>query len=266
MSKTLLEVIELYQEYKSMGWADSTKRSEKARLNTIAKLVTKIGVFDPAAIFQHLKDQGKKPYTITTTMVRIADLEQWAFDQGLLPGTTQPQCTDFCRRHLRSYRQRAYTRKAPSITYEAAQEKVSKISCQETRRFAQILLATGVRYFEGAQVSSDPKAKITGKGGFDRRAFNVPKDIKLGGLIGMCYGTFLTRLKKATGLKAHDLRKLAATRLAQNNIPIHELMQIMGWKSVETVKSYLQVIDDDALEKKIRGLNGTSGGQNGVAA
>lgn len=49
------------------------------------------------------------------------------------------------------------------------------------------------------------------------------------------------------GLNVHGLRKLAAVRLAEAGCSVHELMAILGWKTLAMAQLYTQSVEQEAL-------------------
>lgn len=49
------------------------------------------------------------------------------------------------------------------------------------------------------------------------------------------------------GLNVHGLRKLAAVRLAEAGCSVHELMSILGWKTLSMAQLYTQDVEQEAL-------------------
>jgi integrase len=254
MANNLESVVDKYLEFKSQFWAQTTIKSEKARLNTIKKQLFKAGSFEPSVIFRNLKEAGYKPYAITTLMIRLADLEAFAFEYGFMPEGEVPQCKDFARRYLRSHNRGAYSRSAPKVSFEEAKARINEISCEEIRCFANTLLETGIRFFEVAKIEKDEGGTgvvVKGKGGIDRPVFNLKGEVPQR---APSHWYFWKKLKKETGLKPHDLRKIAANRFAKSGLAVHELMTVMGWRRLETAQSYLKVTDAAALNNRLKNL------------
>src|SRR5690349_15318106 len=70
----LKDKIDAYLEAKESAWAESTFKSEKSRLRSIAPDLH----LGPQALRKKLEESGYKPYSTKTLFIRLADLEAFA--------------------------------------------------------------------------------------------------------------------------------------------------------------------------------------------
>ncbi len=214
--------IEAYLKAHETAWAESTLRSERSRLTQLAPLLH----LEPEKLFNELA-KTKKPYTIKTTFIRLVDLEKWA--------KLQPRFSAFMEQHERSFRC-VYQKEELQVTYEEAHSRIMGLEGR-ARQHALGLLQSGVRISESYNIKA---GKVVGKGGKVRKVYGkiketVPK-------------SSLARQLKAIGLKPHTLRKLCATRLAENGATAADLCKVFGWSSIETSYHYLQAKNEAKLE------------------
>jgi len=137
-----------------------------------------------------------------------------------------------------------YKRQTPEISFEEARERLQNISDPDIRRKGLELLCSGVRWSES--FTFDPSTKtVVGKGAKPRRVYmpeNKGSDYK------GTYSKFLRGLR-TVGLKPHLLRKLAATEFYNRGLNEFDLLQVMGWNSIETAKSYIAPKKEDEIEQ-----------------
>ncbi len=215
--------IEAYLKAHESAWAPSTMKSERSRLTQLAPLLH----LDPAEVFSRLQTKGMKPYTIKTAFIRVMNLERWA--------RIQPRFAEYMRTHGRRFKH-LYVKEEVKVTYEDAMARINNLE-ERARRHACSILCTGVRLSESYNIDD---GQVVGKGGKTRKVFGqievtVPKST-------------LQKALKEVGLKPHTLRKLCATRLAENGATPADLCKIFGWSSISTAYQYLQAKDDTRLE------------------
>lgn len=61
-------------------------------------------------------------------------------------------------------------------------------------------------------------------------------------------------IKTVDKLTVHSMRKSWACNLADNSVPIHTLMKLGGWSSIETCQQYYLQSTDENEKKAIEGL------------
>lgn len=216
--------ISKYLEYHESAWAPTTMKSERSRLNVLAPHLDK----SPKDLHQWLKDQGKKPYTIKTTFIRLADLEKWA--------KLEPKFQTYLETHQNRFKH-AYQKEELEISYEDALSRISSLGAgTPASTHALSLLQTGTRISESYDTAG---GQVTGKGGKTRKIFGtiettVPRST-------------LWRKLKAVGLTPHTLRKLCATRLVDKGATAADLCKVFGWSDIKTAYQYLQGKDDERL-------------------
>jgi hypothetical protein len=221
------DFINEYLQSKQGSWADSTLRSEKARLQNVPL------DGNPTNLYKHL--QSLKPYTRCTTWTRVADFWQWMMDRGHRMGPNP--YTSFRQSNSKQFKN-AYTREVLDVTYEGALEAIRTLRPEFAQK-AMELISSAQRWCECNQTGNI----VVGKGGKIRQNLN-----ESGTSFAHSYTTFYRELKKV-GLKPHTLRKLALTRAVQNGATEFDLMAIAGWSSIGPASSYIQP------RKKIELLN-----------
>lgn len=217
----------------------ATQRSEASRLRTH---VPKMDV-GPKTYFLQLRDSGIRPYTIKTIFTRLSDFRRWQIDSGTIK-TRQNDYREFIVQNANLFKN-AYEKEQLTITYSEALKKVRAIKDEAVREKAMQLLATGMRWTESFTL--DSRGTVLGKGNKRRKIFNASMEINW----KKSYTHFRETLKRETGLKPHSLRKLFATRLAQEGLREADLMSVMGWSNIQTAASYLQPIREKELQETI---------------
>jgi integrase len=192
---------------------------------------------DPVKLWNELGKRAMRPYSRVTTWAQVATFWDW-----LSPG--QNPYTEYRRRNRNLFKG-AYEKRRVGVSYEEAKEKIAKIADEQTRRHAEHILGTGVRWCESVQEGDT----VVGKGGKRRRIYSQAGHSPS---FDKSYRTFLRRLKKHTGLKPHDLRALFATRLAESGAKAPDLMAVMGWASIKTAACYLQPRQENELADLVR--------------
>lgn len=234
-------LIEGYLKSKEMAWETTTINSERARLtaNILGLSV------EPEAFYKKLSEY-KKPYTIKTIFIRLGEFQEWLISNGQAHGTNQFK--QFIKTNRKLFAN-AYEKEKLDVTFEEALERIKKIDEQELREKALQLISSGARWKESTTL--DGSGFVKSKGGRTRKLLNG-KSVRY----GKSYSHFLRQLKKATGLKPHSLRKLFATHLLNNGMPIHDVKEIMGHASIETTAIYAQAKKDSELQERIEKLVG----------
>lgn len=218
-------LIDLYIDDHKLSWAPTTLKSEKHRLLAIENRLNG----DPMQLWEYLLGV-QKPYTRTTTWIRIVHFWQWLLDNKYREGDNT--YAQFRRKNARLFKN-TYQTKKPSISFEYAVKLIKTIPNSNHRRQALSLLGSGERYSESIQSGT---AGVVGKGSKYRNTFR-PNNQTVSG--NSSYSAFRRALGKR-GLKPHDLRKLLASKLVEKGMNEADLMEVMGWSSIITAKAYLQ--------------------------
>lgn len=219
-------MIDKYLESKEFAWAETTKKNVRGYLKTLSHLLTPES--EPKELWEHL--QKFSPYSRVTLWAYAADYYQWL--------TGSSKFHQWRKENSRAFKN-TYERKAPEISYEQAQEKISKIRDAEVRAKAFQLLKGGLRFSESCNVQS---GHCVGKGSKPRKVF--VKEIPF----TKSYSWFYKTLKAETGLTPHDLRKVRANDLCKKGARPEELCAIMGWENFSTAQSYIKA-NDERLKK-----------------
>lgn len=237
------QAIKKYLEDMALSWSPTTLKSEGARLRALAPHING----DPRVLLRAVQGRGK--YTQLTSWTRVITFWDWALDGGWVEGGSNPYRV-FKKKRANLFRH-SYQRRLPVMNYEKAEELIKQMRNVHCRDRALLLLKTGMRWAEAGQ-SPTADGHIVGKGGKSRKVYH-------GGLSAApfpySYQTFRRALMQDTGLKPHDLRKLALSRLVEVGANPFELAQVAGWSSVNTAQSYIKLSSDSlsALTKKAWG-------------
>jgi hypothetical protein len=221
------EQIQSYLEAHESAWSVTTWNSERSRLNAISEVIDK----GPETLHKVLTIQGKKPYTIKTTFIRVCALEIWIGKDR----TYQDYMKKFANRF-----KHAYQKKELEITFDDAARKIESLG-GATKRAAQVLLRTGLRISETDHLIDD---RVVGKGGKVRKVFGGAEKFE-------CSKAELRKALQSLGLRPHDLRKLLATKLGESGASAADLCKIFGWSDIKTAYVYLQSKDDDRMQQFI---------------
>ncbi len=224
--------IQRYIASKKLSWSQTTIKSESSRLSRYAHLTQ----FCPDKIFEQLSKE-QRPYTVKTTMLRLAEYMAFKGDFGL---------KQFIKDHPKLFTN-AYVKERLEIDFDEAKTRIQMITDPQIRQAAEELLFSGAR---AAELLSHKSGKVVGKGGRVRDLFLRNPDIHYSNIEYIN----LYRTLKAVGLKPHTLRKLAATRMVQMGFAEAELMRVMGWASMATASCYVQSRRDDEIKQRL--LNG----------
>lgn len=209
--------IDTYLQSKALAWSPSTLRSERHRLTAVAAWMSL-----PAAEFFSQLQTKYKPYAVKTTMLRAAECLAFHGDNSY---------KEFMQVNARLFKN-CYERKLVGMTFEQAKKRIEKITNEQARQAAKLMLTTGMRVHEALKY--DGSGKVIGKGDRMRAIFSTER---ISGETN--YASIYKELKKV-GLKPHDLRKLAATQLAKAGFKEADLMAVMGWSNIQTASNYLQ--------------------------
>jgi integrase len=237
--KVELRHIELYVDGHKLAWAETTLRSERARL------VGLLGHLDgnPATLMSVFEARKTKPYTRVTAWTRVTRFYDWLIQNGHFAGVNE--YARFRQANARQFKN-AYVRKTPKLTFEQAEQRLRQLR-PDVARLALEILYTGMRY---AESRSHQDGFVVGKGGKTRRVY-VPE--VAGPKFYGSYQEFHRRLKSA-GLKPHDLRKLALSRFVEKGANQFELMAVAGWSSLAPATSYISATEQriEQLAKAVR--------------
>jgi hypothetical protein len=236
-----VELINKYIKSQKQSWTDTTLRSECYRLRTVAKLVSDVS--NAKRVHDELSN-CLKPYSLVTTWTRLVQYYDWLIEQGLVEGENPLKA--FREKNKRLFKN-SYVRKPASLSFEEARNRVNLLMGTPYFGLATFLLETGCRYTESLGFDGE---YVVGKGGKKRRVYTGRKNPSF----KHSYAAFYNALKKV-GLKPHDLRKIALSKLVEYGANVFELCEIAGWSSLNTAQSYIK-----ANDKKLEGLVGQLGG------
>lgn len=212
------EQVLAYIGSKKFAWSKATQRSELARLLANLDLLNQ----GPEAV---IAQSTLKAYSLKTLFIRAGEL--FAFCN-----ITPNRYKDYLRHNALQFKN-SYERVVVEVSYESAREKISKLTDERIKRVAFAILSSGLRSSEALKY--DGSGQVLGKGAKRRDVF-IDDNLAAEGISYMQ----LYRGLKRVGLKPHDLRKLAATKLAGCGVREADLMTVFGWSSMQTASYYLQ--------------------------
>lgn len=231
-----------YLEYHENAWSASTYKSEHSKLKIIVKVVRETGL-NGADFFKSIKKLGYAPYFIKTLMQRAGSWYEFGARYKIFPSFSNP-FRDFSKRNAQLFRH-SYTVLKVKMDFDDAQEKINQIEDENMKLFCLALLHSGLRIHEAYKVNYEDST-VVGKGGKLRKVyFNYKGSVPPPSIYSV--RSKLTEL----GLKPHDLRKLLATRLARHGMTHRDIMEVMGWSSIETASKYFQPEAQEKLKLKI---------------
>lgn len=231
---SLAELARAYLSAQKGVWAETTLRSETARLNAVLPLVEGRSVEEA---WRALAEMA--PYARVTAWVRLSAMITWARDAGLWSGSNAYQ---LFRDKNRGLFQSAYKRQPARFSYDELLAKLELVGDPTVRDAAFTILKNGLRWCE-LQTLKD--GRVTGKGGYEREIL-YPKHLEH----DVSY-TQLWRGLRKVGVKPHDLRKVFAQKLVELGCNDHDLLKVMGWRSYETAKSYVAARKTDEVRQMV---------------
>lgn len=228
----MLNLIEKYIEEHTLAWSESTKRSEKYRLHKLADILDG----NPERLWEALKE--KSPYTKLTTWIRVVKFWEWLLLNNYKDGNNAYD--SFKKKNSRIFKN-VYVRRSPRITFNEAYQRIRNINDLQSRKKAEELLKTGMRFSESLTLQD---GWVYGKGGKSRRIYGGDFERNT---YTKSYDNFRRQLRRV-GLKPHDLRKICFNNLVSKNVNEFELCAIAGWSNINTASSYIK-LDEKRLEK-----------------
>jgi hypothetical protein len=220
-------------------FAPSTQRSEAARLRQLARPLSD---GRPETLYKALEKLA--PYTRVTSWTRATAFVDWLIGRG---DVVAPNAYAAWREKNARLFRNAYVRRTPDVSFAEAEARIKTLPAATQNRALQILYS-GMRWTES---ETRQGGQVIGKGGKAREVFvpNVP-----GPEFQQSYSTFLRQLG-TVGLKPHDLRKLALSRLVELGANEYELREIAGWSSLAPALSYIRTDKNKirSLMKKVAG-------------
>jgi integrase len=226
------QLIDKYVGSKQFAWSASTAKSERHRLYAIAIHLTG----NPVQLWEALAEY--KPYSRLTIWTRVTDFHNWMIEEGIINDKRNP-FKEWRKKNAKAFRN-VYTRKVPSISFEATKARINTIGDDSVRAKALQLLTGGLRFAESGHISD---GICTGKGGKKRRVY-----VEENGL--SCNHSRLYRALRHVGLTPHGLRKICLNELVRKGMGPFDLMKFAGWSSLTTAQSYIEA-NDSNIEKLV---------------
>jgi len=188
-----------------------------------------------------------KPYTRAQAFRRVASFWSWCVDRGYINGPNR--YSRYIEDNARLFDQKVvYKRKRIGTAFDEAKARIEQMANPGFRKLALELLGSGARYTEFVTREGN---QVHGKGDKQRTVFVPAVE---GPAMEKSYDSFRRALKAATGLTPHNLRALAATRLAEGGLNEFDLCKVFGWDDINTAKYYVQPRRDAELEAQVRQL------------
>jgi len=231
--------IDLYIESKKYSWSETTKRSERARLNSLSKHAH----MSPEELYEHLVNKNMKVYSIKTAFLRLKSFLDFLIESGVKDGPNL--FSQFIRKNVRLFKY-AYERKSVEMSFSEGVKRCKTIRNSACRRKALEIIGSGLRLSEHRSVDRD-NGRVKGKGGKTRK-IRIP-DVS-GSRREYSDSTFRRELGRV-GLRPHDLRKLYATKLLHEGMNIVDVARLLGHNSITTTEKYIQDLNEKDLYKKI---------------
>jgi integrase len=231
-----------YLEYHEHAWSPTTYNSEKSKLNTIIEIIKVVGA-SGNDLYKELKKRDYKPYSIKTLMQSASSWYEFGLRTKTIPYGINP-FSDFTKRNAQVFRN-AYRPSRLAVDFDKAQELIQTIPDTNLRLFCLAILHSGLRIHEAYKVNYEDSTVI-GKGGKLRKTY-----FKYNGDIPPPTQNAVRQALLKLGLKPHDLRKLLATRLSRHGLTHSDIMEVMGWSSIETASKYFQPLNQEKLKSKL---------------
>ena len=219
--------IDSYIQDMELRWSETTKRSERARLERWAPAIDG----NPATLWAAVRHLA--PYSRTTTWTRVVAYVDWTIETGHQTGPNPYRA--FRSKNFKQFKN-TYQRRVPQLSFEEAVARINTLSAPGIREKALQLLYSGMRWSESLTLQD---GWVIGKGGKRRR---VPQRAQgVSAPLSSSYHAFYRELRKV-GLKPHDLRKLALNHYVAAGANPFELAAIAGWSSINTAQSYIETL------------------------
>lgn len=232
-------LIDLYLDSKKNAWEATTLQSETARLHTIADRLDG----NAPKLWAYMDEVRLGSYTRLTVWCRVTAFYDWLIEKGIVHGANP--YSSWRASNARLFKN-MYVRKTAKLSFAEAKERIAKIPDPASKDYALGLLSSGLRYCEPARITD---GVVKGKGGKMRVVFGAKQQRAF--KYNKSYYTFRRHLAEV-GLKPHDLRKVFASSLVKNGANEFDLLEVMGWESLETAKSYVGARKKEELKKLVR--------------
>lgn len=235
-----------YLKARKNAWSNNTYRSERSRLKGLVKARVLNG--EPEVLWRHLEKQDVGRYTRVTTWVRVIAFWNWCIQEGHVNDTRSNPYRKFRSENARFFKD-AYDRKPASINRQEADVLIGQIDDAQSQALARQLLHSGMRFKESFTLNA-ADGTVQGKTG-KRKVFGVETRVDA----PCSYRTFLRRCQKVGFRGTHDLRKIAASHFVNCGATEWDLLKLMGWKDIDTARSYIATKTDKELHEWVRKVN-----------
>lgn len=236
------ELVDIYIDTIGRSWSNTTQKTEASKLKALTTIINTFGL-SPADIYRELIAKGYTQYTISARFTRLRHFFKFLLDAEFIGSGINP-FESYMKFYDRKFFKNAYNRELGVISREEALEKIALLTTSEQREHVMFLLNSGLRLEESYNVISDGAGGfiVKSKGGKIRRVYISPPK-------ALVNKSTLQKALNKVGLKAHTLRKLCATNLANKGCSNMDLLKIMGWSKLETAQLYLQPKNDDHIKQ-----------------
>jgi len=243
MQQFTSQQVAAYIESKKLAWSPTSIKSEWARLRQGVKISASCQ--SATEFFAAMQQAGQKPYSIKTMFIRMSELAKFATG-----GEIDNEFSRFLRMNALVFKN-AYKREKVGVTYLQAVAAIQTICNIQIRNIAQFMLQSGLRVTEA--INYDGSGEVIGKGNKRRVVYckDSSKALATEGLPPLMYMDIYKALKDV-GLKPHTLRKLAASQLVAAGFKEADLMEVMGWNSMQTAAIYIQPANETDLKRRVQ--------------
>jgi integrase len=231
------EMVNAYIESKKNAWSPVSLKNERSKLHKALLLIQQ----GPEALYVQ-GIQLYSPYSLKQLFIRAGEFYRFCNPDSANPFKL------YMKNNAQLFKN-VYDKEELDVSYEEARVRIEGLE-GELKELALFLITTGLRAEEALKY--DGSGFVIGKGKKKRKVFSTqpyPKGHQV------TYSMLHKGLAKVN-LKPHTLRKLYATKLADNGLQAVDLMKIMGWNSMETASLYLQAKNDLTLTKQLEVLFG----------
>lgn len=218
---------------KASAWADSTIKSETARLLSLIKRQPDF-YLNPEAFWESMSDLA--PYTRQTTWIRGSTFASYLIDKGFIEGPNKLE--EWREQNARAFKNN-YQRKTTAVSIDEARSLIRSIPNETIRAKCLQLLNGGLRYSESLTLRD---GEVRGKGNKTRKVFVDSVAVE------PTYWEVYSALKEV-GLTPHMLRKIKATDVSRKGARPEQLCALFGWTSFNTAQSYLNEGTEEELKK-----------------
>lgn len=249
------DVIESWLDtYRAAGKADSTIRTRRSYLTTMARTLNPLTATDDELTAYLASRRGLSPEARKSMVVALRSFLRWAQRRGLIEGDLASGLPSI---HVPVG--------VPKPVPFAVLARARAIASPETLLMLDLGALAGLRRAEIAAVHSDDvdglSLTVCGKGGRTRRipvhpmlagrlarvhGWAFPSPVRIGEHVGPDYVAGRLEVALPPPWTAHSLRHYFATKAYQGSHDIRAVQQLLGHSSLATTQRYV-LVDDEAM-------------------